>query len=258
MRRYDYLGRNLDVRENVKFFGGHLPAWIHQNFPRTVCALAIEVKKFFMDEWTGQLDADKHQAIGQALAQAAAGAASELENGNMPNPAPKQDGESLAAAVIAQLAKDKRVRMELPGGGRLQLDRRLPFLCVYRRPADADPGTEELVTSEMAYMVIPAEARPASQALQLLRAIVEQLAKHFGAFLLVEIWSAPLGGSSRAGRRRERFGRQRLAPIRGRRPDRTDSAQNRRSALQVAGQELAAAGQRGSPSHRPNDWPPAA
>jgi hypothetical protein len=80
IRSYDYLGRSLDVRENVKFFGGHLPAWIHQNFPRTVCALAIEVKKFFMDEWTGQLDAHKHQAIGQALAQAAAGVRRELEN----------------------------------------------------------------------------------------------------------------------------------------------------------------------------------
>ena len=80
MRQYDYLGRSLDVRENVRFFGGHFPTWIHQNFPGTVCALAIEVKKFFMDEWTGQLDADKHQAIGQALARAAAGVRAELEH----------------------------------------------------------------------------------------------------------------------------------------------------------------------------------
>src|SRR5215470_2828223 len=110
----------------------------------------------------------------------------------MPDATPKYEGHSLAADVVAELAKDKRVRMELPGGGKLQLDRRLPFLCVYRRPADDDPGTEELVTSEMAYMVIPAGARYAKQAQQLLHAIVEQLSKHFGAFLLVEIWSAPL------------------------------------------------------------------
>ena len=110
----------------------------------------------------------------------------------MPGQSPKPDSPTLAADVIAQLGKDKQVHLELAGGGRLQLDRRLPFLCVYRRPADDDPGTEELVTSEMAYMVIPAEARPARQALELLRSIVEQLSKHFGAFLLVEIWSAPL------------------------------------------------------------------
>jgi N-formylglutamate deformylase len=80
IRQYDYLGRNLDVRENVKFFGGHFPTWIHENFPGKVCALAVEVKKFFMNEWTGQLDIEKHRAIGNALAQAAAGVSAELEN----------------------------------------------------------------------------------------------------------------------------------------------------------------------------------
>ena len=35
MRSYDYFGRRLDVRENVKFFGGQLPRWIHENFPHT-------------------------------------------------------------------------------------------------------------------------------------------------------------------------------------------------------------------------------
>jgi hypothetical protein len=79
MRGYDYFGRRLDVRENVKFFGGNLPGWIHQNFPTTVCALAIEVKKFFMNEWTGELDPAQHDAIGNALARAAEGVREELE-----------------------------------------------------------------------------------------------------------------------------------------------------------------------------------
>jgi hypothetical protein len=77
---FDYFGRRLDVRENVKFFGGQLPAWIHQEFPETVCVLAIEVKKIFMDEWTGELFPAQHQAIGKALDAAANGVARELEN----------------------------------------------------------------------------------------------------------------------------------------------------------------------------------
>jgi N-formylglutamate amidohydrolase len=82
MRAFDYFGRRLDVRENVKFFGGNLPGWIHQTFPTTVCALAIEVKKFFMDEWSGQLDVAQHEAIGTALARAAEGVREELEAGS--------------------------------------------------------------------------------------------------------------------------------------------------------------------------------
>jgi len=79
MRNYDYLGRRLDVRENVKFVGGQLPKWIHENFPNSVCTLAIEVKKFFMNEWTGELNRDEHAAIGKALSQAAAAGGDELE-----------------------------------------------------------------------------------------------------------------------------------------------------------------------------------
>jgi N-formylglutamate deformylase len=79
MRGFDYFGRRLDVRENVKFFGGHFPTWIHENFPESVCALAIEVKKFFMNEWTGKLDAAQHAAVHKALAAAAQGVLEELE-----------------------------------------------------------------------------------------------------------------------------------------------------------------------------------
>jgi hypothetical protein len=70
LRSVDFLGRNLDVRENVKFFGGQFPRWIHENFPESGCAIAIEFKKFFMDEWTGQPDPAGQQlaAIRQALA----------------------------------------------------------------------------------------------------------------------------------------------------------------------------------------------
>jgi hypothetical protein len=80
IRAFNFFGRRLDVRENVKFFGGNLPGWIHQQFPESVCALAIEVKKFFMNEWTGELDTVQHVAIGEALARAALGVADELEN----------------------------------------------------------------------------------------------------------------------------------------------------------------------------------
>jgi len=71
-------GKRLDVRENVKFLGGNLPRWVHQRFPDTGCALAIELKKTFMDEWTGALDTRRAQALGRALAAALPGAIEEL------------------------------------------------------------------------------------------------------------------------------------------------------------------------------------
>jgi len=43
----------LDVRENIKFKGGHMPAWLHHRYPKSVCVISIEVKKIFMDELSG-------------------------------------------------------------------------------------------------------------------------------------------------------------------------------------------------------------
>lgn len=53
LTKADFLGRQLDIRENIKFRGGYFPRWIHENFSETVCCISLEFKKFFMDEWTG-------------------------------------------------------------------------------------------------------------------------------------------------------------------------------------------------------------
>jgi hypothetical protein len=79
LRGCEVTGHRLDVRENVRFRGGRLAAWVHERYPTTGCALAIELKKTFMDEWSGALDADHLDELGAALAAAVAGLVAELE-----------------------------------------------------------------------------------------------------------------------------------------------------------------------------------
>ncbi len=79
LRAFDFLGRHLDVRENVKFVGRQFPRWVHTRFPETGCAIAIEIKKFFMDEWSGELYFEQHRAIQEALASTLPGLMHELE-----------------------------------------------------------------------------------------------------------------------------------------------------------------------------------
>lgn len=78
LRAYDFQGRSLDVRENVKFQGGYFGKWIHETFPQRVCAIAIEFKKFFMDEWTGDADPRDIEAIYKALRWTLPGVVKEL------------------------------------------------------------------------------------------------------------------------------------------------------------------------------------
>lgn len=78
LRRQSVAGRPLDVRENVRFKGRYLAQFVHERFPATGCALAIEVKKTFMDEHTGALDTARHAEVHAALAATTRGVLLEL------------------------------------------------------------------------------------------------------------------------------------------------------------------------------------
>ena len=46
---------------------GRSREWVHDNYGDVGCALAIEFKKVFMDEWSGEVDADRLDELGEAL-----------------------------------------------------------------------------------------------------------------------------------------------------------------------------------------------
>lgn len=62
----------LDVRENVRFRGGELARWVHRRYPAIGCVLAVDFKKTFMDEWTGEPDLPRVAVLADALAGTAA------------------------------------------------------------------------------------------------------------------------------------------------------------------------------------------
>jgi len=63
----------------VKFRGGNFSRWIHENFADSACCLAVEFKKFFMDEWTGVIDPHEFEAIPQALTSSLSGLRESLQ-----------------------------------------------------------------------------------------------------------------------------------------------------------------------------------
>jgi N-formylglutamate amidohydrolase len=66
-RDLSFDGAPLDVRENVRFEGRQVAAWVHENYGDNGCALAIELKKVFMDEWSGEVNADHLGQLAAAL-----------------------------------------------------------------------------------------------------------------------------------------------------------------------------------------------
>jgi hypothetical protein len=68
LRSFEFRGQRMDVRENVAFQGkGEQTRFVHERFPQTGCAIAIEFKKFFMDEWTGEPDIETLKAMREMI-----------------------------------------------------------------------------------------------------------------------------------------------------------------------------------------------
>ncbi len=85
LRRLSFNGRHLDVRENVRFPGGHICRWVQARYGSRGCVLAIEFRKFFMDEWTGAVIPEKYRLILPALKKMAESIEDALNCGSFPN-----------------------------------------------------------------------------------------------------------------------------------------------------------------------------
>ena len=100
--------------------------------------------------------------------------------------------EFISAEFIAEVAQrlrdDCRVHRLLPAGGRLHIDRPLPFLGVHRlRSHDAASG--DLLLGQGSFLLTPLDGAHGAQVRALIEAIARVLSEKFGAVLLLEVWT---------------------------------------------------------------------
>lgn len=107
-------------------------------------------------------------------------------------------------AARQRLKEGKVLDRKLPCGGRVHIDRQLPFLVLYRRPTEReDPETDLLVRGEASYLVASGDRKNHRGLCALVEGIAEVLSECFGAFLLIELWTT--AGVESAGERGARF-----------------------------------------------------
>jgi len=92
--------------------------------------------------------------------------------------------------VSSALDENKPIRRRFTGWGRLHIDRKLPFLCIYRRPQNSrEKGTDELILGQANYILVDEVRAKTAVFKKLLQCIAIKTEKAFGAFLFLELWS---------------------------------------------------------------------
>ena len=102
-----------------------------------------------------------------------------------------------APYFLRQLEEGRAIDKRLPKGGRLYMDRPLPFLCVYRHPPERpEEITARLVTTQASYLLAASEAAYHDDIADLVANLCRALVHRFGRVLVLEIWESPDRGDS--------------------------------------------------------------
>jgi len=88
--------------------------------------------------------------------------------------------------ILTVLKKENEISCLLPGKGVLHIEKKLPYLVIYRKKVD-DKGTKRFVTNESSYLIIGTEDFQGYQ--KLLYKISDQLSADMESYLLFEIYS---------------------------------------------------------------------
>lgn len=98
--------------------------------------------------------------------------------------------DALIGSVTNAFQRNKPVREKLHDGGRIHIDRQLPFLALYRQPATyADLSTERLLLGEASYILASGRPEHHASLARLIKEILTIQHEKFGACLLLELWS---------------------------------------------------------------------
>ena len=93
-------------------------------------------------------------------------------------------------SVCKRLSSGKRIRRNLPGWGKIHIDKRLPFLCIYRNaPGSKDVITPRLISHTASFIIVSGSKVVNKSLTKLIYRIAETLNAEFKAFLILEIWA---------------------------------------------------------------------
>lgn len=100
--------------------------------------------------------------------------------------------EELLDGIAGRVEQGLQVRRSLPPGGRVHIDRKLPFLIVYRPPVESpDEALRSLVASQASYAISPSDTDKGPIFRRLIERIAVLQSRAFGGFLVVELWLKP-------------------------------------------------------------------
>lgn len=95
----------------------------------------------------------------------------------------RHDPHEWLAEILGCIRDGKAIRRDLPSGGRLHIDRPLPFLCIHIANDGVEPVARDIAQANASYLIAPRW----NEALALVEAVTAGLKEKFGACIVFDI-----------------------------------------------------------------------
>lgn len=99
----------------------------------------------------------------------------------------------LITSIVYSFEKGESLYLDLPLEGRLVVDQKLPFLCVYRFTDSPDFYLSSLIKTQGAYLIVHADLDVS----ELLKKLIDVAIRDFKSFMILEIWNNDLSSGGK-------------------------------------------------------------
>lgn len=93
------------------------------------------------------------------------------------------DTSDILDDVLACLQAGKAIRRDIGTGGRLYMDRPLPFLCLHLTAGTKNLAARDIASAHASYLI----ASSLTEAMPILKAVGSEMEKRFGTFMLLDV-----------------------------------------------------------------------
>jgi uncharacterized protein (TIGR02421 family) len=98
--------------------------------------------------------------------------------------------------VKKALVTGKPLNQTLPHQGKVKIERKLPFLLIYRNPDAEDKRILRLILGESSYIITTEEESEDGEIAELIRLISKTLSEEYRAVMVIELWLGKPGSKS--------------------------------------------------------------
>ncbi|HSJ66723.1 MAG TPA: tyrosine/phenylalanine carboxypeptidase domain-containing protein [Anditalea sp.] len=98
--------------------------------------------------------------------------------------------------INESLDTGEHLNINLKDNSKIKIERRLPFLLIFRNPRPEDKRIVRLVLGESSYIITTEDENHTGEISKVIRLLAKKLSKKFGAIMIMEIWIGEQGSKT--------------------------------------------------------------